>query len=308
MTRRDPTKSQRVRLFAKNARMCCVCKSFGVGLELHHIDGDNSNTIDENLAVLCLFDHDAHHRPGQYPKLRHVDLGPTEITRFKQEWEDFVREAVLPSPRLLVTVAGYGTFTAVHSAKAVYQWTDGRIVFERVYHLHSGTIDDWTTDIVDESVRIGRNIPIVILDEPLDVAQCPCCRKSVSNVVDRGYALRRVARNWDTDSSAAIYINPHRASLALTFALEGREIFSASLHVCRGTHLHLICDEYDERVTLKRRGGARAQAVRIVEGLLRDWQPARLFIGTGDEDRPEIIPKLRLPDFWEEAPGRGRPR
>jgi hypothetical protein len=279
--------------------MCCVCKSFGVGVELHHIDGDSSNTIDKNLALLCVLDHDAHHRPGQYPKLRHIELDPTEIARSKQEWEEFVREAALPNPRLLVTVAGYGTRKAVHSAKAVYQWTDGRIVLERVYHLHTGSFDDWTTDIVDESVRLGRNIPIVLLDQPLDVTHCPCCRKSVSNVVERGYALRRVAPNWDTASAGAIYINPERPSLALTFSLDGREIFSASLHLCGGTDCHLACEEYDERIKLKRKPSVRTQAVQIVENLLRDWQPARLFIGTGDPDKPAMIDSLRLPDCWE---------
>ena len=107
--RRNPTRSQRERLLAKNGRMCCVCKAFGVGLEFNHIDGDHSNTVDENLAVLCVADHDAHHRAGQYP-IRHVELSTAEILRHKQEWEEFIREAQLSKPRLLTTISGYGTF------------------------------------------------------------------------------------------------------------------------------------------------------------------------------------------------------
>ena len=64
--RRNPIPSRRERLLAKNGRMCCVCKASGVGVQFHHIDGDHSNTVDENLAVLCVADHDAHHRPNQY--------------------------------------------------------------------------------------------------------------------------------------------------------------------------------------------------------------------------------------------------
>jgi hypothetical protein len=296
--RRDPTKAQRSRLYAKNARMCCVCKSFEVGLELHHIDGENSNTIDENLAVLCVTDHDAHHRPGQY-RVRHTELTSTEIARFKRDWEDFVREAALPKPRLLVTVGGYGTREVLHSAKAVYQWTDGRIVFERIYHLHAGTIGDWTTDIVNESVRLGRNIPIVLLDKPLDVAYCSCCRKSLSNVVDRGYGLRLVAPNWDADSAGVVYINPEQPSLAVTFSLDGREIFSASLHFCGGTHLDFECGEYSERVAIKPGPSVRDQVAQMLDNLLRDWCPARLLIGTGDHDNPDLMDGLRLPDCWE---------
>jgi hypothetical protein len=193
-----------------------------VGLQLHHIDGDNSNTVDENLAVLCVFDHDAHHRPERYAS-RHTELDAATIAQCKGDWEAFVAEGSAEKPRLLVTVSGYGTLEALHSAKAVYQWTDGRIVFERVYHLHSGTIDDWTTEIVDEVVRLGRKIPIVMVDGPLDVQGCPCCRHpSLSTVINRGYGLRRVAKNWDTASSASIYINPGQPSLAVNFALEER--------------------------------------------------------------------------------------
>src|SRR6476659_9458977 len=57
---------QRCRLFAANASRCCVCKRSGIGLHLHHINGNPSDTVDENLAVLCVEDHDRHHRPSSY--------------------------------------------------------------------------------------------------------------------------------------------------------------------------------------------------------------------------------------------------
>ena len=95
--RREPTRKQRDRLLIRNAHMCCVCKEYGVGLELHHIDGNNPNTTDDNLAVLCVSDHDAHHHPGQY-FLRHTELNAVEIKRGKQEWEAFVEEAQKPQP------------------------------------------------------------------------------------------------------------------------------------------------------------------------------------------------------------------
>lgn len=46
-----PAKMAR-KLYELNANSCCVCKRTGVGLNLHHIDGDNSNTTEENLAYL----------------------------------------------------------------------------------------------------------------------------------------------------------------------------------------------------------------------------------------------------------------
>ena len=297
--RRNPTKAQRERLLAKNGGMCCVCKAFGVGLEFHHIDGNHANTVDENLAVLCVADHDAHHRPGQYP-LRHVELGAAEILRHKQEWENFTQEAQKSKPRLLTTISGYGTHDYIHSAQVTYQWTSGRIVFERVYHqLSSGDLDDWTTDIVEESVRLGRNIPLVLLDEPLDVEQCPCCHKGLNRVLDRGYGLRRVAPNWDRDSVGRVYINPNQPSLAVNFALGDRFIFFGSLHLCWGTHLHFHCDDYDERHPIKPKPSVRTQATRLIENLLRDWNPAELLIGTGDHDKPHLIDGFKLPRCWE---------
>jgi len=304
--RRKPTKSQRERLLAKNGGMCCVCKTFGVGLEFHHIDGDHANTVDENLAVLCVADHDAHHRPGQYP-IRHIELGSVEILRCKQEWETFIQEAQQPKPRLLATVSGYGTYEYIHSAKVTYQWTSGRIIFERIYHqLSSGNLDDWTTDIIEESVRLGRNIPLVMLSEPLDVKHCPCCHKGLSNVFDRGYGLRCVVPNWDRDSVARVYVNPKQPSLAINFALEGLFIFFGSLHLCRRTHLHFHCDDYDERHSIKLRPSVRTQATCLIENLLRDWKPAQLLIGTGDHDTPHLIKSFELPRCWEV--GRGRMR
>ena len=286
-------------LAQKNAHMCCVCKAFGIGLQLHHIDGDHSNTVDDNLAVLCVADHDAHHRPDHY-RVRHVELGTERIAKHKREWEEFVAEAARPKPRLLATISAYGTADALHSAKVAFQWTDGRIAFERVYHLHTGTIDDWTTDIAEEVVRVGRRILLVMLSEPLDVDHCPCCRRSLSNVIDRGYGLRRVAPNWQTDSVCTIYINPEHARIAVLFFLEQRQIFSGQLHLCGGTHLHFHCEDYDELVEVKRWPSVRAQASRLVRNLLRDWSPARTFIGTGDHTCPRIIEDLYLPWCWEQ--------
>jgi hypothetical protein len=299
--RRNPTRTQRERLLAANGHMCCVCKAVGVGLELHHIDGNHANTVDENIAVLCVSDHDAHHRPNRYP-IRHVGLGAAEIVRHKQEWEAFIREAQLPEPRLLATVSGYGALDYIHATKVVYQWTTGKIAFERIYHqLTSGDIDDWTTDIVEECARIGRKIPLVLLTEPLDVAQCPCCRRGLSNVIDRGYALRLSAPHWERDSIGAVYINPDQPSLALNFALKGREVFSGHLHLCRGTHLHFICDDYDERRSVKRRPSVRSQVTKLLQNFLKNWKPGQLFIGTGDPDDPHLIDGLRLPNCWEAA-------
>jgi hypothetical protein len=272
------------------------------GLELHHIDGDSSNTVDANLAVLCVSDHDAHHRPGRY-STRHTELDATAIASHKHDWEAFVAEAAAEQPRLVATVCMFGTLDTIHSVKSVHQWTDGRIVFERLYHLHLGTPREWAKDIVEEVLRIGKNIPIVFIEQPQDITQRPCCHKSLSAVIDRGYTLRLAAADWDINSSAWIYINPDQPSLALIFALSYREIFTAHLHLCGGRYLHFSSDEYTERILIQPSPSVRTQATRVIQKLLHEWRPARTLIGTGDRKQPSIVDDFDLPRCWEARAG-----
>ncbi len=99
--RKIPTPKQRQRLLKKNAGVCCVCKQWGLGVHLHHIDGDSSNTGDDNLAVLCVKDHDVYHRPIAYTSPNHLELGAQRIKGFKESWEAFVAEAAKPNPAIL---------------------------------------------------------------------------------------------------------------------------------------------------------------------------------------------------------------
>src|ERR1035438_1712344 len=125
MGRINPARRQRKRLLTANANRCCVCKRQGVGLHLHHIDEDSSNTVDENLAVLCVEDHDRHHRPGSYGfQVSHLELGPEQIRQHKQSWEAFVIEAQQSNPRVVATLAAYGTVELIHSLQLIMQWPD----------------------------------------------------------------------------------------------------------------------------------------------------------------------------------------
>jgi hypothetical protein len=63
--------------------------------------------------------------------------------------------------------------------------------------------------------------------------------------------------------------------------------------------LHYHSDGIDERVAVEERPSVRAQATRIVRAILKDWSPAKVFIGTGNPDAPDIINDLSLPLVWE---------
>jgi hypothetical protein len=120
MARKQPTPKQYNRLIAKNASRCCVCKRKGIGFNLHHIDGDNSNTVDENLAVLCVEDHDHHHRPSQYTQTKHLELGKDELLKYKQSWETFVQNAKSENPSVIAVINVFGTFEQLHAARIIF--------------------------------------------------------------------------------------------------------------------------------------------------------------------------------------------
>jgi hypothetical protein len=297
--RKNPTSTQRKRLLKRNAHRCCVCKEAGVGLELHHIDGDPSNTIDENLAVLCVRDHDLHHRPIAYDLVKHTELGSEKLRKYKASWEKFVTEAQSDNPKVIATLNVFGTIDYIHSAKLIMQWQNEEIEYERVFHLLDGDFDYWTDEILKEVLDIGKNIKLAVINEPLPVEHCPCCGKGLSNTLGEGVVLKLTDERWKEQSICSIYINPEQPSLAVIISLSDKPIFEGSLHLCQEKYLHFASNYYEERIKVNRRPSIRTQATRIIGKLINDWEPAHIFIGTGDYDNPELIGDLILPRVWE---------
>jgi hypothetical protein len=303
--RKNPTPTQRDRLTMKNAGRCCVCKRRGVGLHLHHIDGNHSNTIDENIAVLCVEDHDQHHRPSKYTKTRHLELSTEKLLEYKKSWEIFVEDATSEYPSVIAVINVFGTIEQLHAARIIFQWPDERIEFERTFHLLEGDFDYWTNEMFAEVDSIGKHIQVALINEPLPVDYCPCCGSGYSNTIKEGVVTKMVDPRWDTQSLMSIYINPSNPSLAISVGLPDKEeIFSAHLHLCEATYLHLTCDYYDERIKVKKTPSVRTQATRICEKIISDWKPARLIIATGDHDEPEITNQFLLPKIWEKRVSR----
>jgi hypothetical protein len=281
MGRVNPGRTQRKRLLKANAHRCCVCKRYGVGVNLHHIDGDPSNTVDENLAVLCVEDHDRNHRPGAYRlRVNHLELGPEQLRQHKISWETFVVEARQPNPKVVATLAAYGSAELIHSLQLVMQWPDERIEYTRSYHLLDGALDVLTDDVMEEISRIGQNIKLMVVSEPVPVEHCPCCGTGVSRTVKPAVVTRHTDPDWPTNSSCAIYINPETPLITLLFSVRQEELFVGTLHLCRGRFFHYHSNGIDERIAVRHKPSTRDQATRIVRTLLKEWSPAKVFIGT----------------------------
>ena len=90
MMREKIPKSIEGKLLIKNRHCCCICRWRGIGKEIniHHIDGNNSNNDISNLSVLCL-EHasmaDAGLREGKLGSGK--KLSPKEVKEFKAIWE-----------------------------------------------------------------------------------------------------------------------------------------------------------------------------------------------------------------------------
>ncbi|MDO9537075.1 MAG: HNH endonuclease signature motif containing protein [Thermoplasmata archaeon] len=294
--RKNPTPKQKRNLLSMNAGVCCVCKTRGQGVNFHHIDGDN--TVLENLAVLCVKDHDAHHRPQVYTQMNHLELGIEKILKYKLEWEAFVKEAQKESPKVLAVINMYGTEESIHSMRLIFQTIESKIVFERLYHLHIGSPESWIDSAIEEVRWLGSNIPLSLINKALPIDNCPCCNVSFTNVIDSNVAKRITASDWEQKSFCSIYINPSQPTLAILLSYKNEILFTVSLHKC-GKCLHFICDNFEERVPINKSSSVRTQATRILSKVLDEWHPAKILIGTGDEKDPEIIDNLNLPRIWE---------
>ena len=286
-------------ILTKNLGVCCVCKERGIGTNFHHINGNPANNNEDNIAVLCVQEHDQHHRPNANVKTKHLELSADKIKEYKLEWEQTVEECKSDHPKIVAVVNIYGDYTNIHSVKFLIQNVEGKIIYERLYHLHLGTIDDWTDWIMEEVTWLGKNVPFTIINEPLDIELCPCCSKSLSNVLDKNVATQLTASDWKQKSIGSIYINPAFPSLALTIFYGDEILYKAHLHKCKDNHLHFISDKFEESIPLKKNPSIRTQATEIMKKVVDAWEPGQLLIGTGDHDEPTIIKEFNLPYIWE---------
>jgi hypothetical protein len=74
-------------LFAAD-HTCCVCNESGMPVQIHHIDDDPANNALDNLAVLCLVDHDRTMTRGGFG--RH--LLSAEVILYRNNWNRRVVE------------------------------------------------------------------------------------------------------------------------------------------------------------------------------------------------------------------------
>lgn len=86
MARKKISKKTKDGLFYDCSFVCVICQS--PSFQIHHIDGDNSNNDESNLAPLCAVHHDEAHTTRENTTNLTADI----IKSFKQKWVQDVKE------------------------------------------------------------------------------------------------------------------------------------------------------------------------------------------------------------------------
>jgi len=293
-----PTPIQRS-VKAKSLGVCCVCKERGLGINLHHIDGNPANNDENNIAVLCVQEHDQHHRPNAYKKIKCSELGADKIREYKREWEQSVEECKSDNPKILAVLNIFGTEEKVDSVRLIIQNRDEKIIYQRDYYLLLGSPDQWIDDILDEVSWLSKKIKLNIINKPLEIEYCNCGKGALTNTIDRNAVIRMTASDWKQKSIASIYINPTFPSFAFTLFYGNELLYKAYLHKCNDKYFHFLTDKFEERTPIKKHPSIRTQATEIIQKVVDTWSPGQTFIGTGDPDNPTITNEFNLPDIWE---------
>jgi len=82
MTRAPIPTDVSAKVLVAHDRTCCVCNERGKRVQIHHIDENNSNNDESNLAVLCFDCHDLTMIKGGFGR----SLDSTQVIRFRDEW------------------------------------------------------------------------------------------------------------------------------------------------------------------------------------------------------------------------------
>jgi len=102
-------------MFASDST-CCVCRERGKAVQLHHIDEDPSNSVAENLAVLCLECHNQTQLSGGFGRR----LTAVLVIKYRDEWLTRVIQRRDAADRAAVaTMAGPAAAPSVGSVETL---------------------------------------------------------------------------------------------------------------------------------------------------------------------------------------------
>ena len=105
-----PTKTSAEVLFLQD-HTCCICCEPGKTVQVHHIDEDPTNHSPQNLAVLCLDDHDRTQIRGGFGKR----LLAAEVEKYRDDWLVRVKRRRAKADDMAVATMGHSSGSSVGS-------------------------------------------------------------------------------------------------------------------------------------------------------------------------------------------------
>jgi len=137
MTRRKsiPPQIEREILF-RNEASCCICGKNNV--QIHHIDGNNSNNDLKNLAVLCIEHHDQASSKSSMTRR----LTPALVKKFKSDWEARISKKREIARRYIRTNKEEQSFVRFEIKRLVYSLSafpdkkSTNAIIEQLYNWH----------------------------------------------------------------------------------------------------------------------------------------------------------------------------
>lgn len=111
----------------KANRTCCVCRIPNLHYQLHHIDEDPSNNVEENLAVLCLQCHANTQIASAFAR----KLNAAQVRLYKADWESLV--ATERKPNSTSALRGSGPVMDLHIRA---NWVDSFIIGDPSVELY----------------------------------------------------------------------------------------------------------------------------------------------------------------------------
>lgn len=294
-------------MLKKNNDVCCVCKTRGLGVNLHHLDGDRSNTVEANLAVLCVRDHDSHHRPKRYDPVRHLSLGPEEIKKCKQLWEAFVAEASKSDTKILAVINIYGEKEFISALRIAFQW-EKHVGFQEVINASDLPQNLWMEKVYDIINWLGKDISTIVIDKILPFNFCPTCvdnGKSKPTRLDpklyESITKKLTSATWDTDSSVSIYSDPDEPFLTFVVLL-GTEVVNCIRIHKEGKNIVIFCSDplSEEEIHVEKFSRKDLEEVirDIIVDLILKWEPARCAFITREGDSLALINGIALNEAW----------
>jgi len=82
-TRKPIPESLKINILYKSAYTCCICRDAKAPTEIHHIDQNPSNNIEDNLVVLCRNHHAIAHTKSDLSN----NLTPNRLFEAKLQWQ-----------------------------------------------------------------------------------------------------------------------------------------------------------------------------------------------------------------------------